>query len=53
MRKQKIEVAKSSKSINPIKVYINEKTTVTIREMSSFQIWLKRFPGARIIPDKN
>jgi hypothetical protein len=50
MREQVIKVAhKVSDTSKHIKVLIDSKTVVTVKDMSSFEFWLLKYPGARII----
>lgn len=44
--KEEIKVSNTSKHI---KVMIDSKTIVTVKDMSAFEIWLSRYPGAKII----
>jgi hypothetical protein len=50
MRKQITKIAhKVSVASKHIKVLIDPKTIVTVKDMSSFEFWLSKYPGARII----
>jgi hypothetical protein len=54
MRKTKSKVApQPSKSDGLIKVWIDDRTTVTVKDKSGFEQWLARFPNAKIIEEKN
>ena len=44
--KEQIKISDTSKHI---KVLIDSKTVVTVKDMSSFEFWLSKYPGARII----
>ena len=50
MRNQikKVE-SKALDSSKHIKIQLDAKTVVTVRDMSAFEVWLSRFPNARII----
>jgi hypothetical protein len=50
MRKQVTKIAsKVSDTSKHIKVLIDPKTVVTVRDMSGFEFWLAKYPGAKII----
>lgn len=50
MRKQITkETIKVSGTSQHIKVMIDSKTVVTVKDMTAFELWLSRYPGARII----
>jgi hypothetical protein len=44
--KETIKVPDTSKHI---KVLIDPKTVVTVKDMSGYEFWLSRYPGAKII----
>jgi hypothetical protein len=44
--KETIKVSDTSKHI---RVLIDPKTVVTVKDMSAFEFWLAKYPGARII----
>ena len=50
MRKKVTKV--EAKEVNPsklIKVWIDDKTIVMVKDQSAFELWLARFPNAKII----
>ena len=50
MRKEILKPAPGAdKTIKLIRVLIDEKTIVTMRNIASFEHWQKRFPEARIL----
>jgi hypothetical protein len=52
MRKQIEKVAQEVvKPIQHIRILINERTIVTVIGKESLDLWLKRFPAARVLPE--
>jgi hypothetical protein len=52
MRKQIEKVAQNvAKPLQHIRILVDDKTIVTVRDSISIEHWLKRFPAARIIPE--
>jgi hypothetical protein len=50
MRNQTKKVeSKVSNPLKSIKIQLDSKTIVTVRNMSAFEVWHSRFPDARII----
>ena len=37
--------------LKAIRVQLDPRTIVTVKNMSAFELWLSKFPGARIIPN--
>jgi hypothetical protein len=52
VKKQKsIESIRVIDPVKAIKVQLDPRTIVTVKNMSAFELWLSKFPGARIIPN--
>lgn len=52
-RAKKQVTTESIRVIDPLKairVQLDPRTIVTVKNMSAFEVWLSKFPGARIIP---
>jgi hypothetical protein len=54
MRKQKAKAEdKKMDQSELIKVQIDDKTVVMVRNMSAYEQWHERYPNAKIIQDKH
>jgi hypothetical protein len=53
-RTKKMKTSASIRILDPlkrIKIQLDPRTVVTVKDMSAFEVWLSNFPNARIIPN--
>jgi len=48
-RGRKKKIAKQADNSNSIKVRLDKRTIITVKNLSIFQIWKERFPNAEIV----